>query len=79
MQIRFADARPTGDFALVLPVAAGRRPGLDSLGDAKAGSTRALKRNRFEGESGGSSSISLTATAARRLLIVGAGAEPDGG
>ncbi len=32
MQIRFADTRPTGDFALVLPSAGSVRPGLDSLG-----------------------------------------------
>ena len=29
MQIRFADSRPTGDFALVLPAAGNLRPGLD--------------------------------------------------
>ena len=32
MQIRFADTRPTGDFALVLPVAGKNRGALDSLG-----------------------------------------------
>jgi leucyl aminopeptidase len=76
MQIRFADARPTGDFALVLPVAAGLRPGLDSLGDAKAGVDGALKRNRFEGESGSIVEHFLDGDGARRLLIVGAGASP---
>ena len=30
MKIRFADARPAGDFALVLPSAGSERPGLDA-------------------------------------------------
>jgi leucyl aminopeptidase len=76
MQIRFADARPSGDFALVLPVAAGLRPGLDSLGDAKAGVDGALRRNRFEGESGSIVEHFLDGDGARRLLIIGAGASP---
>ena len=37
MQIRFADTRPSGDYALALPAAGRKRPGLDSLGEAKSG------------------------------------------
>ena len=35
MQIRFADSRPTGDYALVLPVAGKDRSSLGSLGAAQ--------------------------------------------
>ena len=34
MQIRFADARPEGDYALVLPVAGKDRSALNALGAA---------------------------------------------
>ena len=44
MQIRFADNRPTGDFALVLPVAGKNRAALDSLGEDKAKVEAAIKR-----------------------------------
>ena len=47
MQIRFADARPTGEFALVLPAAGNLRPGIDGLGAARAGVEAALKRNAW--------------------------------
>ena len=48
MQIRFADARPTGDFALVLPAEGAKCPGLGGLGADKAGVEAALKRSRFD-------------------------------
>ena len=52
MEIRFSDTRPSGDFALVLPSAGTKRPGLDSIGGAKTAVEAVLKRNRFDGESG---------------------------
>ncbi len=73
MQIRFADARPTGDFALVLPVAGPNAPGLDSLGAAKSGVAAALKRSRFEGDAGSVVEIFLEGDAGRRLIVVGTG------
>ena len=71
MQIRFADARPTGDFALVLPSAGSTSPGLDSLGAAKAGVAAALKRSRFEGDAGSVVEIFLESDGGRRLIVVG--------
>ena len=37
MKIRFADSRPSGDYALVLPVAGKDRSTLTSLGTCAAG------------------------------------------
>jgi leucyl aminopeptidase len=79
MQIRFADARPTGDFALVLPAAGALRPAFDSLGAARAGVEAALKRSRFEGESGSVVEYFLDSDGGRRLLVIGAGADPVSG
>ena len=75
MQIRFADSRPTGDYALVLPSAGNLRPGVDGLGTAKGGVEAALKRSRFEGEANSVVEYFLESDGGRRLLIVGAGAE----
>ena len=75
MQIRFADSRPTGDFALVLPAAGNLRPGLDNLGSAKAGVEAALKRSRFDGDAGNVVEYFLESDGGRRLLVVGAGAD----
>ena len=36
MQIRFADTRPAGDFALVLPSAGVNRPGVQGLGEERS-------------------------------------------
>jgi len=79
MQIRFADARPTGDFALVLPAAGNLRPGLDSLGSAKAGVEAALQRSRFEGDAGSAAEIFLDSDGGRRLIVAGIGADPGNG
>ena len=79
MQIRFADARPTGDFALVLPAAGPTSPGLDSLGAAKAGVTAALKRSRFEGDAGSVVETFLDSDGGRRLVVVGTGANAGNG
>ena len=79
MQIRFADARPTGDFALVLPAAGNLRPGIDGLGAARVGVEAALKRSRFEGEAGSVVEHFLDSDGGRRLLVVGAGADAGEG
>ena len=79
MQIRFADSRPTGDFALVLPSAGNLRPGIDGLGAAKAGVEAALTRSRFEGDSNSVVEYFLDSDGGRRLLVVGAGADAGSG
>lgn len=79
MQIRFADTRPTGDFALVLPVAGTVRPGIDSLGAAKPAVEAALKRNRFDGESGSAVETFLDGDGGRRLLVLGTGTDANSG
>ncbi len=78
MQIRFADSRPTGDFALVLPTAGNLRPGIDELGQAKAGVEAALKRSRFESDGNGVVEYFLEGDGGRRLLVVGAGGQAGG-
>ena len=74
MQIRFADTRPTGDYALVLPVAGKDRSTLGALGSSQEAVAAALDRSRFEGDSSNTSEqfISENGTV-RRLLIVGTG------
>ena len=51
MQIRFADTRPEGDYALVLPVAGKDRASLSALGAAQQSVIQALDRQRFDGDS----------------------------
>ena len=75
MQIRFADSRPAGDYALVLPVAGKDRSTLDSLGAAQQALSRrarppAVRRRSVERRR---SSSSTTRAASRRLLVVGTG------
>ena len=74
MKIEFADARPSGDYALVLPSADANRPGAHSLGELDK-IEAALRRQRFEGEAG---SVAETFThdggTTRRILFVGTGA-----
>ena len=74
MKIVFADARPEGDYALVLPVAGKDRSRLESLGAPYAQLGPALDRQRFEGEA---SSIAEQFVedggAIRRWLIAGTG------
>jgi len=85
MQIRFADSRPTGEFALVLPSVGSNRPAVQGLGDARESVETALKRSRFEGESGSIVEHFLPGDNGRRLLVVGTdssaadGAEKLGG
>jgi leucyl aminopeptidase len=74
MQIRFADKRPTGDFALVLPVAGKDRSTLGALGPAQHIVSAALDRQRFEGDSSSASEQFIDDNGnVRRLLVVGTG------
>ncbi len=79
MQIRFVASRPSGDHALALPFAGQARANLDQFGAAKAGIEAAMKRQRFDGESGTSAEYYLDSDGGRRLLLVGLGTEskPD--
>jgi leucyl aminopeptidase len=80
MQIRFADARPQGDYALVVPVAGKDRSGLAVLGAAQQTVTATLDRQRFEGEpSSVSEQFIDDGGSTRRLLVVGTGAGASGG
>jgi len=80
MQIRFADARPSGEYALVLPVAGKDRAPLGSLGDAQQAVGAALDRQRFEGEASSVSEQFINeGGTVRRLLVVGLGAGSNGG
>jgi leucyl aminopeptidase len=71
MQIRFADTRPAGDFALVLPSAGVNRPGVQGLGEERSIVEAALKRSRFDGESGSVVEHFLAGDQGRRLLVIG--------
>ncbi len=75
MQIRFADTRPTGDYVLVLPVGGMKRPGLDTLGNAKTGVEAVLKRGRFDGDSGALAEHFVEGDKGGRLLVIGTGAD----
>ena len=75
MQIRFAEQRPTGDYALVLPAAGKDRSTLGSLGPSQQAVTAALDRQRFEGEASSASEQFIDDSGTvRRLLLVGVGA-----
>ena len=75
MQIAFADNRPMGDYALVLPVAGKDRASLGSLGGAQQTVATALDRQRFEGEASSASEQFVDENGSvRRLLVVGVGA-----
>src|SRR5438270_4229033 len=74
MKVRFAEARPQGDYALVVPVTGKDRSTLVALGSAREDVEAALDRQRFEGEG---SSVSEQFIAdngkVRRLLVIGTG------
>jgi leucyl aminopeptidase len=75
MQIKFAEKRPTGDFALVLPVAGKDRSALGALGPSKDAVIAALDRQRFEGDAANASEQFFDDNGnVRRLLVVGTGA-----
>jgi leucyl aminopeptidase len=74
MQIRFADKRPQGDYALVVPVAGKDRSSLAGLGASKEQVEAALDRQRFDGESSSASEQFIDdGGATRRLLVIGTG------
>nr|WP_294846228.1 leucyl aminopeptidase [uncultured Sphingomonas sp.] len=75
MQVRFADSRPTGDYALVIPVVGKDWAGLSSLGAEKAAVEAALKRARFDGKSG--AQVETYLSTGQRLLVVGVDAKAD--
>jgi leucyl aminopeptidase len=80
MQIRFADTRPAGDYALVVPVAGKDRSSLDALGSARSAVETALDRQRFEGESSSVSEQFIDDDGSvRRLLVIGTGSGGVGG
>ncbi|MEA3067205.1 MAG: leucyl aminopeptidase [Sphingomonadales bacterium] len=75
MQIRFAESRPKGDYALVLPVAGKDRAALGALGPSRQAVSTALDRQRFEGDASSASEQFIDDNGGvRRLLIVGTGA-----
>jgi leucyl aminopeptidase len=74
MEIRFADRRPSGDYALVLPVAGKDRRSLAALGTAQQSIATALDRQRFEGEASSASEHFVDDNGTvRRVLVVGTG------
>ncbi|HWI77219.1 MAG TPA: leucyl aminopeptidase [Sphingomicrobium sp.] len=75
MQIEFAASRPSGDYALVIPSAGPNRPAAKSLDD-KAKIEAALKRQRFEGDSGSTADLIADQDGkSRRLIVVGTGSD----
>ena len=75
MKIGFADQRPDGDFALVLPVAGKNRSSLASLGPAQQSVAGALERQRFEGDASSAAEQFVDDNGTlRRVLVVGTGA-----
>jgi leucyl aminopeptidase len=70
MKINFADSRPSGDYTLVLPASAKKRPGIDALGSGKKAAEAALKRQRFEG---GASDTAEFYENGQRVLVIGVG------
>src|SRR6478672_7752784 len=81
MQIRFADALPSGSYALVLPVAGAERGNLASLGEHRATVEAAARGQRFEGEGGAVAETWIGGNGeaqVRRLLLIGTGSGADG-
>jgi len=75
MKIGFADRRPDGEYALVLPVAGKDRSSMASLGPAQATLAGALDRQRFEGEAATAVEQFIDdAGTLRRVIVVGTGA-----
>ena len=74
MQIRFADTRPQGDYALVLPVAGKDRSSLAALGASQETVSTTLDRQRFDGEGSSVSEQFISDNGSvRRLLVIGIG------
>ena len=79
MQIRFAAQRPSGEHALIVPIAGTARGALNAFGAAQGGIEAAMKRQRFDGEAGTTADHYLDSDGGRRLVLVGIGSEakPD--
>jgi len=74
MQIRFADTRPEGDYALILPAAGKDRSTLNSLGAAQQTVVSALDRQRFDGEAASVAELFIDDNGTqRRLIVIGTG------
>ena len=75
MQIRFADSRPSGDYALVLPVAGKDRSSL-GLGSSQTAVSAALRPPALRGRGviGHASSSSMRTARSGACLLVGTGA-----
>ncbi|HWJ58311.1 MAG TPA: leucyl aminopeptidase [Sphingomicrobium sp.] len=79
MKIRFADRRPDGDYALVVPVSGKDRSGLAGFGASEKALSAALDRQRFEGEAGSAEEHFIEDHGTvRRLVVVGIGDARDG-
>ena len=82
MKVSFADTRPTGSYALAIPVRgedmlSDRLSGLDDA--ARTLAARSAEAQRFEREPGAIAETFVTeGNSARRLLLVGLGANGDG-
>ena len=81
MLVRFADARPDGDYVLALPVPSGMALA-DRLGGLEQGARelalKAAEAMRFEGETGAIAETFVPENGAvRRLLLVGTGVAGD--
>jgi leucyl aminopeptidase len=75
MKIVFADRRPTGVYALVVPVPGNDRSSLRALGAAEQTIVKALDRQRFEGDASSAAEQFVDDNGTmRRVLAVGTGA-----
>jgi len=76
MKIGFADHRPDGDYALVLPVAGKDRSSLGSLRVSQQTIVAALDRQRFEGEASSAAEQFIDDNGSlRRVVVIGTGAD----
>ena len=75
MKISFADTRPAGDYALVIPSAGSERPALALLGAAAASAEAAIRRQRFDGDVNSVVEHIIDGDNPHRLLVVGTGAD----
>jgi leucyl aminopeptidase len=76
MQIRFAAARPDGDYALILAAAGKDQSSIASL-EGAATIRASLARQKFEGEPGSAAELFFSeGSTTRRLLVIGTGIGP---
>ncbi len=80
MQIRFAETRPAGDYALGLAIAGKDRSALERLGAVSGAISAALDRQRFDGEAASAAEhVFDDGGTVRRLVAVGIGANAKAG